>query len=152
MMTSYGTRTSPVLRGKWILENLLASPPPPPPANIPALAEKADDGRELSMREAMEQHRRNPVCAGCHARMDPLGFALENFNAVGAWQSKGADGTPLDVSGVMPDGTKFEGLPGLRKVLVETRSEAFVTAFTGKLLRYAIGRDLTYADGPIVRK
>jgi hypothetical protein len=151
-LTSYGTRTSPVVRGKWILENLLAAPPPPPPPNIPALAEKATDGRVLSLREAMEQHRRNPACASCHARMDPLGFALENFNAVGAWQTRAGDGAALNVSGVMPDGTKFDGLPGLRRVLVDTKSQAFVTAMTEQLLKYALGRDLSYADGPAVRK
>jgi hypothetical protein len=151
-LTSYGTRTSPVVRGKWILENLLAAPPPPPPPNIPTLVEKSIDGRVLSLRQAMEQHRRNPACASCHARMDPLGFALENFNAVGAWQTHTADGAALDVSGVMADGTKFEGLPGLRRVLVETKSQAFVTAMTEQLLKYALGRDLTYTDAPIVRQ
>ena len=151
VLTSHSTRTSPVLRGKWILDNLLAAPPPPP-ANVPPLPEKADDGTLLSMREAMVQHRRNPACASCHAIMDPLGFALENFNAVGAWQSSGASGSALDVSGVMPDGTKFDGLPGLQRVLTETQSQVFVTALTEKLLKYTLGRDLTHHDAPAVRE
>ena len=104
-LTSYATRTSPVLRGKWILENLLSSPPPPPPPNVPALEDTTADGRPRSMREAMEQHRANPVCASCHAQMDPLGFALENFDAVGRWRTRSESGGPIDTSGVLPDGS-----------------------------------------------
>ncbi len=152
MLTSYSSRTSPVLRGKWILENLLATPPPPPPPNIPQLEAQNPDSKPQTMRQAMEQHRKNPTCAGCHARMDPLGFALENFNAVGGFQALGPDGSPLDVSGVMPDGMKFEGAPGLRRLLVETRAQPFVVAFTEALMKYATGRDLTPNDAPIVRK
>jgi hypothetical protein len=118
---------------------------------VPGLAEKNDDGRVLSMREAMEKHRSNPVCAGCHAKMDPLGFALENFDAVGAWQTRNADGTTIDVTGTLPDGTKFEGVHGLRRVLAEAQGTAFVVAFTEKLLKYALGRDLTASDAPLVR-
>ena len=152
VLTSHATRTSPVGRGKWILENLLASPPPPPPANVPPLVQQADDGKELSMREAMVQHRRNPACASCHARMDPLGLAFEHFNAIGAWRSSDASGAPLDVSGVMPDGTKFEGVQGLQRILTESQSQTFVTALTEKLLKYALGRDLTHHDAPAVRE
>ena len=152
VLTSHATRTSPVGRGKWILENLLASPPPPPPPNVPPLVEQADDGKELSMREAMVQHRRNPACASCHARMDPLGLALEHFNAIGAWRSSDASGAPLDVSGAMPDGTRFEGLPGIQEILTESQSQTFVTALTEKLLKYALGRDLTHHDAPVVRQ
>src|SRR5262249_4708670 len=126
-LTSYATRTSPVLRGKWVLDNLLAAPPPPPPPNVPTLTDTSDDGQQMSLRAAMEKHRRNPVCASCHARMDPIGFALENFNAVGAWQTRVEGGAALDVSGVMPDGTAFEGPAGLRRLLAETQPQIFVT-------------------------
>ena len=113
-LTSYSTRTSPVLRGKWVLENLLASPPPPPPPNVPALKTEGDKaGETLSMREAMVQHRANPACAGCHARMDPIGFAMENFDAVGQWRDSDA-GKPIDVSSILPDGTEFNGMAGLK--------------------------------------
>ena len=152
VLTSHATRTSPVGRGKWILENLLASPPPPPPAVVPPLVEQADDGKKLSMRDAMVLHRRNPACASCHVRMDPLGLALEHFNAIGAWQSSDASGAPLDVSGVMPDGTRFDGLPGLQELLTESQSQTFVTALTEKLVKYALGRDLTHHDAPVVRQ
>ena len=149
-LTSYATRTSPVLRGKWILENLLASPPPPPPPNVPALEETTSDGLPRSMREAMEQHRANPVCASCHQRMDPLGFALENFDAVGRWRTLGESNTPIDASGVLPNGTRFDGPAGLRAELVRLPDQ-FVTTLTDKLLTYALGRGLEYFDAPAVR-
>jgi len=149
-LTSYATRTSPVLRGKWILENLLASPPPPPPPDIPALAETTDDGAALSMRAAMERHRANPACASCHAQMDPLGFALENFDAVGRWRARGESNEPIDASGVLPDGTAFEGPTGMRHALLRNR-ERFVATVAEKLLTYALGRNLESYDMPAVR-
>ena len=149
-LTSYSTRTSPVLRGKWVLENLLSAAPPPPPPNIPALkTEAAEPGKTLTMREAMTQHRANPSCATCHARMDPIGFAMENFDAVGRWRDNDA-GSPIDASGVFPDGTKFTGIAGLKKVLLE-HPDQFVNTVASKLLMYAIGRNLQYYDQPAVR-
>src|SRR5438093_13735983 len=132
-ITSYANRTSPVLRGKWILENVLAAPPPPPPPDVPAL--KIDGpapGQTLTMRQAMEQHRANPACAGCHARMDPLGFALENFDAVGRWRNAAESGAKIDASGALPDGTKFNGPAELRKLLVKN-PEQFVTVLAEKM-------------------
>jgi hypothetical protein len=149
-LTSYSTRTSPVVRGKWVLENLLSAPPPPPPPNIPALkTEASETGKPLSMREAMLLHRANPACAGCHARMDPIGFAMENFDAVGRWRDTDAGG-PIDTSGVFPDGTKFDGMAGLKQVLVG-HPEQFVSTIAEKLLMYGLGRNLQYYDAPAVR-
>jgi hypothetical protein len=148
-LTSYATRTSPVVRGKWVLENLLSAPPPPPPPNVPALkTEAADPGKTLTMRAAMEQHRANPVCAGCHARMDPIGFAMENFDAVGRWRDTDG-GAPIDGSGAL-NGIAFDGMAGLRKVLL-SRPEEFIDTFTQKLLMYALGRNVQYYDQPAVR-
>ncbi len=147
--TSYANRTSPVLRGKWILENILGTPPPPPPPNVPELPEPTGDGQPLTMREQMEAHRANPACAACHSRMDPLGFALENFDAIGGWRNTEAGG-PIDSSGVLPDGTQFDGASGLRKVLLDRR-EAFVLNVTEKLLTYALGRGVEYYDAPAIR-
>ncbi len=152
LLTSYSTRTSPVLRGKWILENILASPPPPPPPDVPALKTENTSGKTMSMREAMEQHRANPVCASCHARMDPLGFALENFDAVGRWRDRTApSGAPIDASGLLPDGTRFDGAAGLRAVLMK-HPEQFAATVAEKLLTYATGRTLQYFDQPAIRK
>ena len=152
MVTSYSARTSPTIRGKWLLTNLLGTPPPPPPPNVPSLKDRGDDGKILSVRQQMEQHRANPACAVCHARMDPLGFALENFDAVGKWRTtSGAGNAPIDASGVLPDGTKFEGPAGLRKVLL-SHPDQFVDTVTEKLLTYALGRGLEYYDMPAVRK
>ena len=148
--TSYDNRTSPVTRGKWILENLLGTPPPPPPPNVPSLKEQGTGGKLLTMRERMEQHRANPVCASCHKLMDPLGFALENFDGIGKWRTAEA-GTPIDPSGVLPDGTSVEGPAALRRILL-TKREQFVTTITEKLLTYALGRGLEYYDAPAVRK
>ncbi|MEE8130310.1 MAG: DUF1592 domain-containing protein, partial [Vicinamibacterales bacterium] len=148
-VTSLATRTSPVVRGKWVLENILGTPPPPPPPDVPDLPERSGSGTVRSMRERMEQHRANPVCANCHARMDPLGFALENFDAVGKWRETEAD-TVIDASGRLPDGTTFDGLPGLRSVLLE-RQDEFVTTVTEKLLTYALGRGVEYYDRPAIR-
>jgi hypothetical protein len=147
-ITSYATRTSPVLRGKWVLENLLSSAPPPPPPNIPALRTEGA-GKPLTLRDAMTQHRAAPSCAACHARMDPIGFAMENFDAVGKWRDRDA-GRPVDVSGVFPDGTSFDGATGLKKVLVR-QSDQFVTTVAERLLMYAVGRNLQYYDQPSVR-
>jgi hypothetical protein len=150
-VTSYANRTSPTVRGKWLLENFLGTPPPPPPANAPSLKEEnSENGKVLSMRERMEEHRKNPVCAACHAGMDPLGFALENFDGIGRWRTSEAN-TPIDTSGVLPDGTKFDGPAGLRKVLL-SRPEQFATTVTEKLLTYALGRGIEYYDQPAIRK
>jgi hypothetical protein len=118
---------------------------------VPALkTEGAEPGKTLTMREAMTQHRANPACAGCHARMDPIGFSMENFDALGQWRDRDA-GTVIDASGVLPDGTRFEGIPGLRKLLLD-HSEEFVSTVTEKLLMYAVGRNLQYYDAPAVRE
>ncbi len=149
-VTSYANRTSPVARGKWVLENLLGTPPPPPPPNVPALKERSEDGLVLSMRERMESHRANPACAVCHKVMDPLGFALENFDAIGQWRATDG-GAAIDPSGELPDGTQFNGPAGLRKALLNRREE-FVGTFAEKLLTYALGRGLEYYDVPVIRK
>jgi hypothetical protein len=149
-ITAYPDRTSPVNRGKWILENLLSAAPPPPPADVPALkTEGHDPGKTLSMREAMIQHRANPACAGCHSRMDPIGFAMENFDAVGRWRDRDGD-NPIDASGVFPGGEKFEGVAGLKAALLSHPQE-FVSTVSRKLLMYAIGRNVQYFDEPAVR-
>ena len=150
-VTSYATRTSPVVRGKWILDNLLGASPPPPPPNVPTLSEKSAAGEALSMREAMTRHRANPACASCHAQMDPLGFALENFDAVGHWRDRSEAGTPIDASGGLPDGAKFEGVNGLREVLL-SQPERFVTTVTEKLMTYALGRGVESYDMPAIRR
>jgi mono/diheme cytochrome c family protein len=149
-VTSLADRTTVVGRGKWILENLLGAPPPAPPPDVPPLAESKSGGKVLTLRERMQQHRANPVCASCHARMDPLGFALENFDATGQWRTMEA-GAPIDASAALPDGTRFEGPGGLRKMLLG-QSEQVATATTEKLLTYALGRGLGYYDLPAVRK
>jgi cytochrome c553 len=148
-LTSYPNRTSPVLRGKWLLDNVLGSPPPPPPPNVPDLKTTGEDGRPASIRARMEQHRTNAVCASCHVRMDPLGFALENFDALGKWRAS-SDGARVDASGVLPDGTRFEGLPGLQTFLADHRTQV-VTTVTEKLLTYAVGRGAEYYDRPAIR-
>jgi hypothetical protein len=148
-VTSLATRTSPVVRGKWVLENLLGTPPPPPPPDVPPLPESAGGETLTSMRERMEAHRANPICASCHTRMDPIGFALEHFDAVGRWRDT-EGGTPIDTSGTLPDGTTFSGLPALRDVLLERRDE-FVSTVTEKLLTYALGRGVEYYDRPAIR-
>jgi hypothetical protein len=149
-LTSYANRTSPVLRGKWVLENLLSSPPPPPPADVPPLKTEGEKpGLKLSMREAMIQHRANPACAGCHAQMDPIGFAMENFDAVGRWRDRDS-GVPIDASGALPGGAAFDGIAGLKRAML-AHPERFVTTVAEKLLMYAIGRNLQYYDAPAVR-
>jgi hypothetical protein len=150
-VTSYSTRTSPVVRGKWLLENVLGSPPPPPPPNVPPLKENGEAGAApASVRQRLEEHRSNPVCASCHVRMDPLGFALENFDAIGKWRTTETN-APIDASGTFPDGTRFNGPAEFRRVLLAHR-EQFVTTLTEKLLTYALGRGVEYFDMPAVRK
>jgi Protein of unknown function (DUF1592)/Protein of unknown function (DUF1588)/Protein of unknown function (DUF1587)/Protein of unknown function (DUF1585)/Protein of unknown function (DUF1595) len=151
-VTSYPNRTAPTIRGKWVLEQLLGTPPPPPPPNVPALK---DDGstKTLTMRQRMEEHRASPQCAVCHRLMDPLGFALENFDGIGRWRdSAGEEGTgQIDASGVLPDGTEFNGPAGLREILVAKR-DMFVETFTERLLTYALGRGVEQYDAPIIRR
>ena len=148
-VTSDSTRTSPVKRGKWLLDNLLGTPPPPPPPDVPALPDN-DQGNQLtSVRDRLERHRRNAACASCHATMDPLGFALENFDAIGRWRRHDA-GTTIDASGALPDGTAFNG-PHELNDLLQSRQEQFVNTVIEKLLTYALGRGLEYYDMPTVR-
>jgi hypothetical protein len=150
-VTSYANRTSPVQRGKWILENLLAMPPPPPPPNVPPLKDdnKGKGGKVLSVRERMVEHRANPVCASCHAVMDPIGLSMENFDAIGHWRTKEGEAV-VDASGGFIDGSRFEGADGLRQALLR-RPELFVSALSEKLFTYALGRGLEYYDAPAVR-
>ncbi len=148
-VTSYANRTSPVNRGKWVLENILGTPPPPPPPDVPDL-ETAAGGQALSMRAAMEQHRANPVCASCHRLMDPLGLSLENFDAIGRWRDRSETRGAIDATGELPDGTPFDGPSGLEAALLR-HPDRFVTTVTEKLLTYALGRGLEYYDAPAVR-
>ncbi len=152
LVTSHPTTTSPVLRGKWVLENLVGVPPPPPPADLDtALKTDPPGSAPKTMREQMERHRTNPVCANCHQVMDPIGFALENFDLVGAWRTQDASGLPLNTADVLTDGTKIDGVVSLRQALVR-RPDVFVQTLTEKLMVYALGRGLTYEDMPEVRK
>ncbi len=149
-VTSYGNRTSPVLRAKWLLENVLGTPPAPPPPDIPPLPAGGEGGEPRTVRERLAQHRANPACAACHAPMDPLGFALENFDAIGRWRTSDA-GFPVDASAVLADGlTAFDGPGGLRRVLLD-RSEQFVETVAEKLLVYALGRGVDHHDRPVIR-
>jgi len=152
-VTSRPNRTAPVLRGKWILENILGTPPPPPPPDVPSLTEPVDGSRNLplSMRERMAQHRSNPACANCHAAIDPLGFALEHFDAVGRWRRQDESFNAIDPSGALPNGATFRDLAGLKAELLR-RPEQFVATLTEKLLTYALGRGVEYYDMPTVRK
>jgi hypothetical protein len=147
-ITSYSTRTSAVLRGKYVLENLLASPPPPPPADVPSLNTERS-GKPLSMKEAMQLHRASPACAGCHAKMDPIGFALENFDALGRWRAE-ENGRPLEVTSALPDGTVVDGVEGVRQLVLRDPA-LFVEALTGKLLMYALTRNVQHYDQPTIR-
>ena len=152
-VTSYATRTSPVIRGKWILDNVLGAPPLPKPPSVPALEEKngSAGAKTLSMRERIAEHRANPACAGCHKAMDPIGFSFENYDAVGRWRTvEDNNHTPIDASGSLPDGSKFEGVAGLQKALL-SRPEIFVTTLSEKLLTYALGRGVEYYDAPAIR-
>ena len=149
--TSYPNRTSPVLRGKWVLTNILGAPPPPPPADVPDLPDRGEDGRAATVRDRLARHRESPVCSVCHVAMDPLGLALENYDAIGAWRTTGEADLPIDAAGRLPDGTAFHGPTGLRTLLL-ARPEQFVGTVTEKLLAYAIGRGPEYFDRPVVRR
>ena len=150
LVTSFANRTSPVLRGKWLLENFLNYSPPPPPPDVPDLPPATKGAQARTVRERVEQHRSNPVCAACHNVMDPLGFALEHYDAIGRYRASD-DGRPIDASGVTPDGVKFEGLAGLRD-LMDDRREDFVATAAEKLLVYALGRGVEYYDQPAIRQ
>jgi hypothetical protein len=156
-ITSYANRTSPVVRGKWLLENILGTPPPPPPPNIPSLRSARDEGVPATMRERLAQHRTNAVCASCHNTIDPLGFALESYDAIGRWRATNGGGTPFDTgvpidpSGTLIDGTEVHGLAGLTDVILN-RQNQFVETITEKLLTYAVGRTLEHTDKPVVRQ
>ena len=153
-VTSYPHRTSPVVRGKWLLDNLLGAPPPPPPPEVPELSENEGEEQAATMRERMAAHRASPACAACHATIDPLGFALENFDAVGRWRSnEGESEAPIDASGALPDGAPFDGPAEFRAALLrEPWGTEFVGTVTEKLLTYALGRGLEYYDAPVVRR
>jgi mono/diheme cytochrome c family protein len=149
-VTSYPNRTAPTIRGKWVLLQILGTPPPPPPPNVPSLKDDATT-KNLTMRQRMELHRSNPTCAACHKMMDPLGFALENFDGLGQWRESIGSGPPIDSSGVLPDGTMFDGPAGLREVLV-SKQDMFVETFTEQLLTYALGRGVEEYDHPVLRQ
>ena len=148
-ITSYPTRTAPTLRGKWLLDNILAAPVPPPPPDVNTNLEEGKTGTPVSVREMLERHRANPICASCHSRMDPLGFSLENFDALGQWRTVDGE-SPINATGVLLDGTKVDGPAALRRALV-AQKEQFVRAVTGKLLTYALVREMEYFDGPAIR-
>jgi hypothetical protein len=139
-----------VIRGKWVLDNIIGSPPPPPPPDVPALKEKIGSAKSMTMRERLAQHRENPACAGCHNIMDPIGFAFENYDAVGRWRAA-EDGLPIDATGSLPDGSKFQGVAELQQALLK-HPELFATTFTEKLLTYGLGRGVDYYDAPAVRR
>ena len=149
-VTSYANRTSPVVRGKWILTNIMGTPPPPPPPDVPPLKEKSPSGKKLSGRELLADHRANPLCASCHNTLDPIGFALENYDAIGRWRNRD-DGVPVDASGVLPDGRPFDGPEGFRQALL-ARPELFVATASEKMLTYALGRGVEYYDMPAIRE
>ena len=148
-VTSYATRTSPVIRGNWVLENIMGSPAPPPPPDVPALKEKQDMAN-LSMRERLKEHRANHVCANCHNLMDPIGFALENFDGIGRWRAF-EYGSEIDVSGGLPDGSTFVGVDQLEEGLLR-RPEIFVGTLSEKLLTFALGRGIEWYDAPAIRQ
>lgn len=148
-VSSYATRTSPVLRGKWILENILNAPPPAPPPGVPPLSEE-EAGKALTLRQKLEEHRKNPTCASCHARMDPLGFGLENFDAIGRWRTHDGE-SPIDSSGVLPNGRSFSG-PGELKQIVLQQRDAFTQGLAEKMLTYALGRGVERYDRPVIRE
>ncbi|HET9468485.1 MAG TPA: DUF1592 domain-containing protein [Vicinamibacterales bacterium] len=148
-VTSYPHRTSPTIRGKWLLENILAAPVPPPPPDVNAALDETKLVKTTTVREMLEQHRSNPACASCHANMDPLGFSLENFDAIGQWRTTDGE-SPIDASGVLMDGTKVNGPVALRNALLKQKDQ-FVKSVTGKLMMYALGREIDYHDAPAIR-
>jgi hypothetical protein len=149
-LTSYADRTSPVVRGKWVLSNILGTPPKPPPPGVEALEEKGVLEEPQTLRERLAVHRSKTVCAGCHNEMDPLGFALEQFDAIGRWRIED-NGLPIDSHGVLPDGSSFDGVHSLQNAILR-RPELFVATLTEKLLTYALGRGVEYYDAPAVRQ
>jgi hypothetical protein len=150
-VTSFPYRTSPVVRGRWILGDVLGTPPPPPPPNVSELPEEIEENRRLTFRQKLERHRRAPNCYACHSQMDPLGFSLENYDWFGRWRTKIRRRT-VDAHGKLPNGTEFEGLAGLKKVIIEQRMDDLVRQIASKMLSYALGRQLEYYDVPAVRK
>ena len=148
-ITSYPERTSPVQRGRWILETFLNQAPPPPPPDVPELPKDEKELKKASLRQLMVQHRTNPNCAACHEKMDPIGFALENYDAIGAWRTRDANKEPIDASGELPDGKKFNGSRELRQIL-KAQPEQFSRALTEKLLTYALGRGLERYDRCVI--
>ncbi len=150
LVTSYPTRTSPVIRGKWILENVMGVPPPPPPASVPPLDDVKGVKKSAPVRERLAEHRKNPTCAACHRLTDPVGFALENYDAVGRWRTLDG-GEPIDASGTLFNGTELNGVAGLQKAILD-RPELFVSTLTEKLLTFATGRGVAYYDAPAIRK
>jgi hypothetical protein len=149
-LTAYPDRTSPVQRGKWVLDNLLGAPPPEPPPNVPALQD-VDSSKPMTVRERMAQHRASPVCAGCHAVMDPIGFGMDNYDQVGQWRTVDERSLPIDASGTLPGGNKFNGIVELRKLLLR-QPDVVVGTLTEKLMTYAMGRGIEYYDEPAVRE
>jgi hypothetical protein len=150
-VSSYPDRTSPVLRGKWLLDNLLGTPPPPPPPGVDTTLKEEEGTPPKSIRERLAQHRANPVCSSCHSVIDPLGFPLENYDVVGGWRLADEWGNPVDAVGTMPDGSEVRGLAGLREVLLK-RSDAFVGNITAKLMAYGLARRVEYYDQPAIRQ
>jgi hypothetical protein len=148
-VTSYATRTSPVIRGKWVLANIVGAPPPPPLPDVPALKDNTVSA-SLSVRARLDEHRANAACASCHNLMDPIGFSLENYDAVGRWRTV-EEGEPVDSAGGLPDGRTFTGVSGLEQGL-RSRPELFVGTLTEKLLTFALGRGIESCDAPAVRK
>jgi hypothetical protein len=152
LATSHPNSTSPVLRGKWVLENILGIPPPPPPPDLDTSLKAAEPGADpLTLREQLVRHQEDPVCHQCHQAMDPIGFALENFDVTGAWREANDDGIALDTTSVMYDGTAIGGVVDLRRALVD-RPEVFIQTLTEKMMVYALRRGLTYEDMPVVRR
>ena len=151
LVTSYPNRTSPVLRGKWLLENFLNFEPPTPPPDVPGFPEIQRGEHQRSVRERLEEHRKNPVCASCHSVIDPLGFALEHYNAIGQFRATEEDGEPVDASAAMPDGVAFDGLAGMREVMLDRKND-FVNTVVNRLLTYALGRGVEHYDQPVIRQ
>jgi hypothetical protein len=149
LATSLAARTSPVKRGQWVLDALLGAPPPPPPDNVEQLDETAAAAESLSLRERLERHRSDPSCASCHRRMDGIGFGLENFDAIGAWRDD-ENGKPIDAAGKLADGASFDGVVELKRLLVTQRRDEFLRCLTEKMMTFALGRKLEYADDPAV--